>query len=293
MTFTIPAAVLTEFNTYVEEAYLRSFQAQAKRTNEALVAWWAKNPEPTVWTSPEVRLLAGLSATEVRKIGYRSILVAVEVNVPKVRQMAQDAVEAAVILINNRVAMNVAADETTQGAFWINKQEALIEANLTVLNAQGEEIAKLNIRALWNYRYGENAANKVITQYLQFRANRTGQVLAGKAAAVVVADAEKAARAEAKAAAAAEKRVAAAERFVKGLKREAKAARKWAADVQTPFPGCSDEQQAHSAALAATYEAKAQKLDAATPDDLIEIRGQQTTLLDYYRTANAYACSLR
>ena len=295
MTFAIPATVLAEFNTYVEDAYLRSFQGMAKRTNEALKAWFAAREQglkPRFDAFP--RIVAGIYPVTTVEVGYRTLPTLVEVQVPKVRQMAQDAVEAAVVLINNRVAMNVAADETTQGAFWINKQEALIEANLNILNAQGEEIAKLSIRALWNYRYGENAANKVITQYLQFRANRTGQALAGKAAAVVVADAEKAARAEAKAAAAAEKRIAAAARFVKGLAREAKAARKYARDLITDARRTSTtaEHKAHWLNLADGYETKAQKLEAATPDDLIEVRGQQITLLDRFGTASNYAHSI-
>lgn len=119
------------------------------------------------------------------------------------------------------------------------------------------------VRMIWNYRYGENAANRVLTQYAQFRSERHGARQAGKPI-VTQAQAEKEARAAERAAKRDAKEAADRERFVKGIAREAKRARKEAAECRKEAPNAGSPEWARQ--RADELEALADALDLMGPD---------------------------
>jgi len=73
----------------------------------------------------------------------------------------------------------------------------------------------IQVRMIWNFRYGENSANGHLTQYTQFRSERHGAEMIGKSKVQRATDEEKAKKAAEKQAAADAKTAAKWERFAK------------------------------------------------------------------------------
>jgi hypothetical protein len=146
--------------------------------------------------------------------------------------MAKEQADHNVALLEQRVSQHLGeGEQVTRNTLKVSGKE-LIEGHVMLKAANGED-ARVHVRMVWNYRYGENAANRVLTQYAQFRSNRTGAALPGKSVAQTKTEAEKAGKAAEKAARAA----AQVEKLQKGPARIAKAMRKsianWGSDHPT------------------------------------------------------------
>jgi len=148
-------------------------------------------------------------------------ILAVTRRTASIMQMAKEQADHNVALLQQRVAQHLGEGERVLGNTLKVTGNELIEGHVLVTAANGEP-ARIYVRMIWNYRYGENSANGVLTQYAQFRSERSGAPLPGKSIAQAKTEAEKAARAAEKA----ERRAAQVEKLKQAPARLARAMRK-------------------------------------------------------------------
>ena len=82
--------------------------------------------------------------------------------------------DAASNLLEKKVNNLLKEGERFQHSLRVNPLNDLIEGNLwgkEIVDGKKKEF-KIAVRMIWNYRYGENSANGVLTQYTQFRGSR-------------------------------------------------------------------------------------------------------------------------
>ena len=141
---------------------------------------------------------------------------------------AQAQADAAVGLLESRIGQHM----TDQEYIWkidlnVNYSNQLIEGRVyghvydyiaderTIEERREATKFEIQVRMIWNYRYGENSANGHLTQYTQFRSERHGAEMIGKSKVQRATDEEKAKKAADKQAAADAKTAAKWERFAK------------------------------------------------------------------------------
>lgn len=181
-------------------------------------------------------------------------ILAVTRRTDNILRMAKEQADHNVALLQQRVAQHLGEGETVLGNTLKVTGNELIEGHVLVTAANGER-AKIYIRMIWNYRYGENSANGVLTQYAQFRSERSGAPLPGKSIAQAKTEAEKAARAAEKA----ERRAAQVEKLKQAPARLAKAMRKKVKEWGNDHPS------------APAWLAMADVFDAMTPAQVEEL----------------------
>ena len=114
----------------------------------------------------------------------------VNIDVRTVMRITEDSVKNATNLLEDRVNRNISEGEE------LTKVDLSIEqADLITGSVEGKDW-HIDIQMLWNYRYGENSANGVLTVYPQFRGTRQGLPMAGKAQQSTAKAAKEAAKAE-------------------------------------------------------------------------------------------------
>jgi len=138
---------------------------------------------------------------------------------------AQAQADAAVGLLQSRIGQHMTEKETIyKTALEVNYSNQLIEGRVfgydfisDATSEKAREASKfeIQVRMIWNYRYGENSANGHLTQYTQFRSERHGAEMIGKSKVQRATDEEKAKKAAEKKAAADAKEQAKWERFLK------------------------------------------------------------------------------
>ena len=82
--------------------------------------------------------------------------------------------DAASNLLEKKVNNLLKEGERFQHSLRVNPVNDLIEGNLwgkEIVDGKKKEF-KIAVRMIWNYRYGANSANGVLTQYTQFRGSR-------------------------------------------------------------------------------------------------------------------------
>ena len=125
---------------------------------------------------------------------------------------AQAQADAAVGLLQSRIGQHMTEKETIyKTALEVNYSNQLIEGRVfgydfisDATSEKAREASKfeIQVRMIWNYRYGENSANGHLTQYTQFRSERHGAEMIGKSKVQRATDEEKAKKAAEKKAAA-------------------------------------------------------------------------------------------
>lgn len=136
-----------------------------------------------------------------------------------IQSITEASVKNATDLLEDRVNRNIGEGEELTVIDLTIQQTDLITGTV---EGKGWHI---EIQMLWNYRYGENSANGVLTVYPQFRGTRHGLPMAGKpqmSKATAAKEAAKAERAAAKAARRAELRA----KFAKAPERLARSCEK-------------------------------------------------------------------
>lgn len=168
-------------------------------------------------------------------------------------------------LLEDRVCSNLGESDRITSTQLSIGNENMIEGTVCGVAANGKPFT-IAVQMLWNYRYGENSANGVLTIYPQFRGTRNGEPMEGKAQkskATAEKDEAKAARAAAKA----ERNAKLREKFGRAPERLAKEQEKWL-DMLTFSP----ERTCH-------YKAIADACRALTKEDLDEMfaKGARTS----------------
>lgn len=219
--FTTPAHLAAVLLDQVETRLLDAAQKEVER----IAALAAAGPL-TIYAQPNRQLVD----VHCEPMNYRQVL-AVTRKTAAVLRMAKEQADHNVALLEQRVAQHLGEGERVTGNNLKVTGNDLIEGYVFVRAANGED-ARVYVRMIWNYRYGQNAANRVLTQYVQFRSERSGAALPGKSIAQGKTEAEKAAKAAEKA----ERRAAQVEKLQKAPARLAKALRKKVADWGSNHP---------------------------------------------------------
>jgi len=233
VTFTTPAHITNALTDRIRARLLN----QAYRQAEAAQQFVGQNKPPRVNLGPLVAArYATLQVLDSANIDFRAI-----------QLITEDSVKNATDLLEDRVNRN------------IGEGEELIHVDLTVQQTDlitGTVEGKgwhIKVQMMWNYRYGENSANGVLTVYPQFRGTRHGLPMAGKAQqskATAEKEAAKAERQAAKAARRAELRA----KFAKAPERLARSCEKDIDQWGTNHPTAPEWAFIRDAARALTVE---------------------------------------
>ena len=182
-----------------------------------------------------------------------------------VKELIDSQLIKATALLEDRVCSNIGENDRITSTHLSICDENMIEGTVSGVAANGKPFT-IALQMLWNYRYGENSANGVLTIYPQFRGTRNGEPMEGKAQkskATAEKDEAKAARAAAKA----ERNAKLREKFSRAPERVARQQEKWM-DTFTL-----------SAERTCYYKAIAEACRALTEEDLDEMvaKGARTS----------------
>lgn len=213
--FVTPPRLKRQLTAEIREQLLREAYAQAESAQQFIRQPFKR------------REIGPLVAAQFRGHGLGEDLVAADINFRAVHSALNDSVKRATELLEDRVNRNIGEDEQLTDVELTINSAGLIEG---VVRGVGFHV---DVAMLWNFRYGENSANGVLTIYPQFRGTRYGRPLAGKpqqSTATAAKEAAKAERLAAKAARRAELRA----KFAKAPERLARECEKdistWGAD---------------------------------------------------------------
>lgn len=176
------------------------------------------------------RDIGPLVAAQFHGHGLAAVLASADIDFRAIQSILTASVKKATDLLEDRISRNIGEGETIADVDLTIQQADLITGTVS-----GEGF-RVDVRMLWNYRYGENSANGVLTVYPQFRGTRHGRPLAGKpqqSTATAAKEAAKAERLAAKAARRAELRAKfakAPERLARECERDIE---RWGADHPT------------------------------------------------------------
>ena len=82
-------------------------------------------------------------------------------------------------LLEDRITANLSETDTIDEVVLKISPNNIIEGTVLGYNRTGEKFT-ITARLLWNYRYGSNSANGVLTVYPQFRGKRNGAPALGE-----------------------------------------------------------------------------------------------------------------
>ena len=137
-----------------------------------------------------------------------------KVNLEACFKSARQQRDHSVALCEQRVNSHLAiTDEVKINTLKLGKGN-LIEGFVSGVTATNENF-KIFLQMMWNYRYGENSANGYMTQYVQYRSNRSGARQEGKSVQQAITDADRQAKRDEKLAIQNEKQMAKWEKFQK------------------------------------------------------------------------------
>lgn len=208
--FTTPSHLTAQLLAATEDAYLSQANLQVKRFNDLIQEGRAREVSGGPWF--EIHRVSG-------SLAIQAVTRRADVVIKDARQTAL----ANVALLEERVSQHLSETDTVTGhGLLINAGR--IEGMVHGIT-KNRETFNIYVRMMWNFRYGENSANGVITQYAQFRSERQGAIQEGKPVVTerqAAADSAKAEREAAKEA----RRSALLEKFKKAPARLAKDARK-------------------------------------------------------------------
>lgn len=208
--FTTPAYLTAQLLTITEDAYLSQAKLQVTHFNDLV-------------QEGRARYVSGGPWFEIHRVSGSLAIQAVTRRTDAVIKDARQTALANVALLEERVSQHLSETDTVTGhSLFINAGR--IEGKVYGIT-KDQEAFNIYVRMMWNFRYGENSANGVITQYAQFRSERQGARQEGKPVVTERQAAAEAAKAEREAAKEA-RRSAQLEKFKKAPARLAKSARK-------------------------------------------------------------------
>ena len=152
---------------------------------------------------------------KMRNDYYRPLSCVVDLKACRQNAIAQR--DHSVALFESRINSHVATTDILhelQGSLKLSATGNLIEGYIDGTTAKGERFRILT-HMMWNYRYGENSANGYLTQYVQFRSDRSGARQEGKSVQQAITDADRQAKRDEKLAIQNEKQMAKYEKFQK------------------------------------------------------------------------------
>lgn len=167
MTFTTPAQIRFELTTRIRERLLNQAWVQAESVQK-FIGQHCKHRE-----------IGPLVKAQFQGHSFNAVLVSADIDFQAIHKILAASVKNATDLLEDRVNRNIAE---TDNLYEINlgiQNADLIEGVISGETAQGERF-HIDVHMLWNYRYGENSANGVLTVYPQFRGSRQGAPMAGK-----------------------------------------------------------------------------------------------------------------
>ncbi len=97
----------------------------------------------------------------------------------ELRRLTHEQTKHATDLLEDRINSNLAAADTIDEIVLRITSENVIEGTILGTNGMGH-VFTINARLLWNYRYGSNSKNGVLTVYPQFRGKRSGALALGE-----------------------------------------------------------------------------------------------------------------
>lgn len=169
------------------------------------------------------REIGPLVAAQFHGHGPAAVLASAHIDFCAVQSILTASVKKATDLLEDRISRNIGERETIADVDLTIQQADLITGTVS-----GDGF-RVDVQMLWNYRYGENSANGVLTVYPQFRGTRHGRPLAGKPQQSTATAAKESAKAERLAAKAARR----AELRAKFAKAPERLARECERDIRT------------------------------------------------------------
>ena len=216
--FVTPSRLKRQLTARIRDGLLRQAYAQAEAVQQYI-------GQPC-----KRREIGPLVAARFHGHGLGEVLVSADINVRAINGILSDSVKKATDLLEDRISRNIGEGET------IAQVDLSIDQHDLITGTVSGDGFRVDVSMLWNYRYGENSANGVLTIYPQFRGTRHGRPLPGKpkqSTATAAKEAAKAERLAAKAARRAELRA----KFAKAPERLARQCEKdieqWGADHPT------------------------------------------------------------
>lgn len=208
--FTTPPHLTAQLLAITEDAYLSHANLQVKHFNDLI-------------QDGQSRKIYGGAWFEIHRVSGSLAIQAVTRKTDVVLKDARQTALANVALLEERVSQHLSETDIVTGHnLFINAGR--IEGKVYGIT-KDQETFSIYVRMMWNFRYGENSANGVITQYAQFRSERQGARQEGKPVVTERQAAAEAAKAEREAAKEA-RRAAQLGKFKKAPARVAKGARK-------------------------------------------------------------------
>jgi hypothetical protein len=161
MTFVTPAHISDALTDRIRTRLLN----QAYRQAEAAQEYVRTEKRPRGGFAP---LLA------VETDHYCQTVRFVNIDFRTIKRITEDSVKNATDLLEDRVNRNIGEGEELRHIDLTIQQTDLITGSVEGMGWH------IDVQMLWNYRYGENSANGVLTVYPQFRGTRHGLPMAGK-----------------------------------------------------------------------------------------------------------------
>lgn len=213
--FTNPPHLTAQLLSITEDAYLSQANLQVKHFNNLIQEGKSRD----IWG----QMGGNAGWFEYHHVKDSLALQAVTRRTDKIIAAAREVALNNVATLEERVSQHLSETDTVTGHnLFINAGR--IEGKVYGIT-KDQETFSIYARMMWNFRYGENSANGVITQYAQFRSERQGARQEGKPVVTERQAAAEAAKAEREAAKEA-RRAAQLEKFMKAPARVAKGARK-------------------------------------------------------------------
>ncbi len=180
--FEIPADILEEYTNITLNRYVQQAKTLAKEAAEFFKApkpefenSWAEYGYYERWRKYERNsfLNCKFEVTPLtdNPLKGKKVFKGVELNSPAIAEAATATVEKARIQFEGKMNKYLKEDEHFYKAqFQLNGNR--IEGTAYGKNDSLTEAFYVQAKLIWNYRYGHNSANGVLTQYTQFRGSR-------------------------------------------------------------------------------------------------------------------------
>ena len=161
MSFSLPASIKNHFESAIRHEMVLS----AFNTCNYLSKTWVRKELPRTFQLPVF-----CSGTYAQGTFYQLVCVNLRTNI------VEEAIEAqqvkAVKTLEKKINQGLRDGETIT-----NVELHVDDQNMISGTVSGEGFT-LNVKSIWNYRYGENSANGILTVYAQTRVNRTEALIA-------------------------------------------------------------------------------------------------------------------
>lgn len=158
MTFTLPANIQNHF----EDAIRKEMVLAAFNTCNNLSKFYVRKELPRLFKFP-----AFCSANY--SVGVNRVLVSINLRTNIVEEAIEAQQVKAIATLEKKINQGLKDGET------ITDVELYVDDQNMISGTVSGEGFTLSVKSIWNYRYGENSANGILTVYAQTRVNRYEQ----------------------------------------------------------------------------------------------------------------------